>query len=231
MSVGSDTAGRHPDTVEHLIRARLATALGGWRGSVEAALPTVAFVVVWITRHDVREAVLASAVPVLLLLVARLVQRQTVQYVLSSLLATALAAFFALRSGRAQDAFLPGMLVSGAYLVGTLVSILARCPVVGFLVAVGDPGYREDPFGWRRNAPLVRVAARLTWVLVALFALRLLVMVPLYVTGQVAALGIAKIVLSWPAYVAAVAVMGLMLVRGATPVERAELEREADAQG
>lgn len=225
MTVSADV-----ETVEHLIRARLATAVGGLRGSIEAALPTIAFVVVWLVTSDVRTAVIASLVPVAVLLLARLVQRQTPQYVLSSLVATALAAFFALRSGRAEDAFLPGMALSAAYLAGTLLSILGRVPAVGFLVAIGDPGYREDPLGWRRSEPLVRVSARLTWVLVCLFALRLLVMVPLYLAGQVAALGVAKIALGWPAYLAAVAVMGLILVKGATPVEREELGHEADRQ-
>ena len=36
-------------TVEQLIRHRLSTALGGWRGSVETALPTVAFIALWIS--------------------------------------------------------------------------------------------------------------------------------------------------------------------------------------
>ena len=46
-------------TVEALIRARLSTALGGWRGSVESALPTVAFVGVDLAEH-VNPAALAA---------------------------------------------------------------------------------------------------------------------------------------------------------------------------
>ncbi|GMA19503.1 DUF3159 domain-containing protein [Arsenicicoccus piscis] len=64
---------------------------------------------------------------------------------------------------------------------------------------------------------MVRVCNRLTLVLVGLFAVRLLVAVPLYLAGQVAALGIAKIVLGWPLYLAAVGLMGAILVRGRTP--------------
>ena len=66
-------------TVEHLIRTRLATAVGGLRGSFEAALPTIAFVVVWLVTSDVRTAVIASLVPVAILLLLRLAQRQTPQ--------------------------------------------------------------------------------------------------------------------------------------------------------
>ena len=37
-------AGHPAPTVEEIIRHRLSTALGGWRGSIETALPTIAFV-------------------------------------------------------------------------------------------------------------------------------------------------------------------------------------------
>ena len=42
---------------------------------------------------------------------------------------------------------------------------------------------------------MVRVCSRLTWVLVAVYAVRLGLMVPLYLAGNVAGLGVAKIVL------------------------------------
>jgi hypothetical protein len=208
--------GRTVETVEELIRARLSAALGGIRGSVETALPTVAFVAAWVWRHDVRIAVAASAVVALVLLVSRLVARQTPRYVLSAVAATAVAAFFALRSGRAEDAFLPGILTSAAWGAAALVSVLARWPVVGFIVAAGDPRMADDPLGWRRDRGLVRVCQRLTMVLVGLYVLRVAVMLPMYLAGEVTLLGIAKIVLGWPAYLGAVALMGLILVRGRT---------------
>jgi Protein of unknown function (DUF3159) len=207
---------RTAETVEEVIRARLSAALGGIRGSVETALPTVAFIAAWVWRHDVRTAVGASAVVALVLLVSRLAARQTPRYVLSAVGATAVAAFFALRSGRAEDAFLPGILASAAWGAAALVSVVARWPVVGFIVAAGDPRMAEDPLGWRRDRGLVRVCQRLTMVLVGLYALRVAIMLPMYLAGEVTLLGIAKIVLGWPAYLGAVALMGLILVRGRT---------------
>lgn len=204
-------------TVEELIRHRLSTALGGWRGSIETALPTVAFIAVWSWRQDLRLAVWWAIGVAVVLAVLRIVQRSSLQHVLGAVFATAIAAFFAMRSGKAEDAFLPGMLLSAGYLVGTLVSILTRWPVVGFLVGAGDPRLAEDPFGWRRDKGMVRVCSRLTWVLVALYVVRLSIQVPLYLAGQVAALGVAKIVLGWPLWIAGVAVMGWLLVRGSTP--------------
>ena len=215
-------------TVESLIRERLSSALGGARGSFETALPTVAFVVAWVWLHDVKIAVGASVAIVLALLIVRLVMRQTPRYVLSAVLATAFAAFFALRSGKAEAAFLPGILTSAGWGVGSLLSVLVRWPVVGFMVAAADPLMAQDPPGlapltaWRRDRGLVAVCQRLTMVLVVLFAVRVVVMFPLYLAGQVELLGVAKIALSWPAYLGALAVMGMILVRGRTALAPSE---------
>lgn len=217
-------SGSAAHTVESLIRERLSAALGGARGSFEAALPTVAFVVAWTWRHDVKVAVAASGVIVLVLLVVRLATRQTPRYVLSAIFATAVAAFFALRSGRPEAAFLPGILTSAAWGAAALLSVVVRWPLVGFIVAAGDPQMAQDPTAWRRDRGLVAVCQRLTLVLVALYAVRVVVMYPLYLAGQVTLLGIAKIALGWPAYLCAVAIMGVLLVRGKTPLTDPETQ-------
>lgn len=204
-------------TVEEVIRSRISDAVGGWYGSLETALPTVAFVVTWLVLDDVRTAVIgAAAVLTVLALVRLLVVKGSLRFLFSAVVATALAAFFALRSGQAEDAFLPGIITSAAYAVGALVSIVARWPLVGFIVAIGDPDYAEQPGAWRRDAGLVRVCIRLTWVLVALFVVRVAIMLPLYLAGEVAWLGVAKIGLGWPAYLLAVVVMAAMLATGRT---------------
>ena len=206
-------------TVEELIRHRLSTALGGWRGSVETALPTVAFVVLWVWRQDLTAAIVAALAVTVVLAVVRMVQRQSVQYVLSAVFPTAIAAFFALRSGKAEDAFLPGIIWNAVMLAVALVSVALRWPLVGFMVGAGDPRMADDPVGWHRDRGLVRVCQRLTLVLVAIFVIRLVIMVPLYLASEVALLGVAKVVLGWPLWLAGVGVMGLLLVRGHTPAE------------
>jgi hypothetical protein len=205
-------------TVESLIRERLSSALGGARGSFETALPTVAFVLAWVWWHDVKIAVSASAAIVLILLIVRLGTRQTPRYVLSAVVATAIAAFFALRSGKAEAAFLPGILTSAAWGVASLLSVVTRWPIVGFMVAAGDPNMAQDPTAWRRDRALVAVCQRLTMVLVLLYGVRVVVMFPLYLAAQVTWLGVAKIALGWPAYLGALAIMGMILIRGKTPL-------------
>jgi hypothetical protein len=191
--------------------------VGGPRGSLEATAPTVIFVIVWTIRHDFRSAVAVTVAVALALLVVRLAQRQTPRFVLSSLFAAAVAAYFVHRSGRAQDAFLPGIIYSAGFGVLTLLSVVTRWPLIGFLVgAAEDP---EDPLAWHRDRGIVRLCQRLTLVLLALYVIRLAIMLPLYWAGEVAALGVAKVLLGWPLYLGAIAVMGLILVRGRTPLE------------
>ena len=214
-------------TVEQVIRHRLSTALGGWRGSLETALPTVAFVVLWIARDELVPALVAAGAVTAVLAVVRLAQRQSLQFVLQAVLPTAIAAVFALRSGKAQDAFLPGIIWNSVMGTVAVVSVATRWPLVGFMVAAGDPQMADDPLGWHRDRGVVRVCQRLTLVLVATFAIRLAVMVPLYLAGEVAWLGIAKVVLGWPLWLGAVALMGLMLVKGHTPQQ---VEPDAVAQ-
>lgn len=245
-------AGPGYTTVEELLRARLAATIGGWRGALESAVPTIAFVVLWTARRELLPAVLAAAAACAVLALIRVVRRETLRFVAWAAAAVALAALIALRTGRAEDAFLPGMVQTAVFGLVMLVGNLIRWPLFGFLIAVADPelteatarlkasGRKDAPqdqeslaraqadeaavsealTGWRRHEGVVRVASRVGWVIVVLDLVRLLVMVPLYVGGQVAALGVAKILLGWPAYLLAVLVIGLLLLRGNTPLDR-----------
>jgi hypothetical protein len=208
-------------TVEEVVRHRLVEGVGGLRGSIEAALPTVAFVVVWTATKDLTGALVASAAIVLVTLAVRLLQRQTPKYALSSLAAVGIAAFFALRSGRAQDAFLPGILYSCALLALTLLSVVTRWPMVGFIVGAAHP---EDPLAWRGHPGIVKLCQRLTLVLAAMYAIRVALMLPTYFADEVGWLGVEKIVLGWPLYLAAIAVMGAVLLKGHTPLDPEDRE-------
>ncbi len=203
-------------TVEQLVRSRLSHALGGKRGMLEGAVPTIAFTVTWVASRDLRLSLTLGAGLAVLLLAVRLVQRQSPQFVLNSLFGIGIAAIFALRSGEAQDAFLPGIIYNAGYAVVLIASVLARWPVVGFLIG----SVTGDPTGWRRDAALVRLCSRLTLVLALPCVLRVAVQYPLWLGGEdmVAWLGAAKIALGWPLQVGVLAAMVWMLSRNATPL-------------
>lgn len=215
---GTGDRARAHATVEELVRSRLAEALGGGRGIVESAVPTIVFTVCWIVTKDLRTALTASVAAAVVLLAVRLVQRSTVQFVLNALVGIAIAAVFASRSGEARDVFLPGILYNGAYGAAFVVSILVGWPLVGFLIG----SLTGDPTEWHRDRQLVRLCSLLTWLFAAPCILRVLVQYPLYAGDHVALLGTSKVVLGWPLQVAAFAAMAWVLSRNATPLEPEE---------
>lgn len=204
-----------PQTVEAVVRTQLSNALGGKRGVLESALPTIAFTLTWVTTHQLKPALLAGAAAAVLLLAVRVAQRQPVQYVLNAVVGIGIAAIFALRSGRAEDAFLPGILYNAGYAVVLAVSVLVRWPAVGFLIGA----VTGDPTGWRSNPAVVSLCAKLTWLLALPCALRVVVQYPLWATGQVGWLGAAKLALGWPLQVAAFAAIAWLLTRNHTPLD------------
>jgi hypothetical protein len=201
-------------TVEAIIRAQLNKALGGKRGVLEGAIPTITFTICWIVSHELRLSLFLGGGAALGLLTVRVIQRSTPQFVLNSLIGIGLAAYFALRSGKAEDAFLPGMLWTGTVSGLMLLSILTRWPFVGFLVGAATP---EDPLAWRRDPAMVKVCTRLSWLLLLPGVVKLSVQVPLYLSAQVAWLGVAKVALGWPAYLGALGLAAVVLMRGNTP--------------
>jgi MFS family permease len=155
-------------TVEQLVRAQLAKALGGVRGMIEGAVPTVAFTIIWLTTRELQLSLAISVGLAALMVVARIAQRQTVQFVLNSLVGIGIGALFAMKSGDAKDVFLPGIIYNSGYAVVLVVSILIGWPIIGFLLGA----VTGDPTGWHADKPIVRLCTRLTWVLAAPCILR-----------------------------------------------------------
>ncbi|MEU4282508.1 DUF3159 domain-containing protein [Nocardiopsis dassonvillei] len=215
------------DTVEALVRSQLAKALGGKRGMVEAAVPTLTFTVSYIVSSELRLSIVLGVVAALVLGAVRLVQRSSVQYVLTSLFGIGIAAVFAMRSGNAADAFLPGVIYNAVYAVVLSLSVLVRWPAIGLMIGpfIGD---KEDFTSWRANPAVVTLASRLTWLLVLPCVIRVLVQYPLWMADHYgwadtfALLGFSKVAMGWPLQVAAFAAMVWVLARGRTPLEERE---------
>ncbi|GAA3758065.1 hypothetical protein HDA32_001874 [Spinactinospora alkalitolerans] len=203
------------DTVESVVRAQLSKALGGKRGMAEAAVPTVVFTVTYLLTTELRLALGLGIGAAVLLGAVRLVQRSSVQFVVNSLLGIGVAAVFALRSGQAEDAFLPGIIYNAGYAAVLILTILIRWPAVGLLIGA----VTGDPTGWRANPAILKLSSRLTWLLVLPCVVRVVVQYPLWAAGTVGWLGAAKILMGWPLQVAALAAMVWLLARGRTPIE------------
>jgi len=220
------------DTVEAVVRSQLSKALGGRRGMVEAAVPTIMFTVLWLTTKELQVALVASVATAVVLLAVRLVQRSTVQFVLNALFGIGIGWLFvtmSARSGGSADDqalayFLPGIIYNTGYSVLLAFTCLIGWPIVGFMVG----SVTGDPTAWHEDKQVVRLCSLLTWVLVAPCIIRVVAQAPLWFAGKsgaleadtaVAALGISKIVMGWPLQLAALAAMVALLARDRTPVE------------
>lgn len=215
-------------TVEEVVRHELSKALGGRRGMFEGAMPTLGFTLTYITTRELKLALAVGGGLAVVLLLVRLVQKQSVQFVINSMIGIAIAAVFALRTGKAEDVFLPGIIYNAAYGSVMTLSILTRWPLVGLLIG----SVTGDLTAWRRDPGIVRLCSRLTWLLVAPCAIRVLVQYPLYLAGEVGWLGASKIALGWPLQIAALSAMVYLLARGHTPFaaeEEPELRRPASS--
>ncbi len=203
--------------VEELVRHQLSETLGGVRGMLESAVPFVAFTIAWVVGRQLYPALGAALGAALILGIIRLAQHQSLKFVAQAVIPTAIAALVATRTGRAQDIFLPGILYNGALAALSILTIVIRRPLVGFLVGAAT----NDPTGWLKDRGLVRLATKLTAVLAVPYLLRFVVQLPIFLAGEVVWLGVAKVVLGWPLLIAALAVIGLLLSRGRTPIEKA----------
>ena len=224
------------ETVESVVRMQLSRALGGRRGMLEAAVPTIAFTVTFITTKDLQAALVLSVSAALVLLVVRIVQRSTPQFVLNSLVGIAIGALFAWRSaqggGDASDNalayFLPGLIYNAGYAVVMAFTIVIGWPVVGFMVG----SVAGDPTAWHREPQVVRLCRNLTWMLVLPCVVRVAVQLPIYLGGRaaddadpwIAALGVSKLLMGWPLQLAALGGMVWLLARNRTPVAGREPE-------
>jgi Protein of unknown function (DUF3159) len=204
------------ETVEQVVREQLAVALGGFRGSLETAIPTVAFTIAYITSQSLRPSLAIGIASAAALVAVRAIQRSSMRYVLNSLFGILIAAVFAARSGHAKDAFLPGIISNAAYAAAMILSIVTRWPVIGFLVGAAT----GEPTAWREDPAMVKLCSRLTWLLVLPCVLRVIVEYPMYSADAIGALGTAKVILGWPLQVAALAAMGALLARSHTPVQQ-----------
>jgi len=219
------------ETVEAVVRRQLAQALGGRRGMVEAAVPTIMFTVLWLTTKELQVALVVSVVAAVALLVVRLVQRSTVQFVVNALVGIGIGYFFVSMSARSGGSiedqalayFLPGILYNLGYSVVMAFTCLIGWPLVGFMVG----SVTGDPTAWHRDRQIVRLSTTLTWILVLPCVLRAGVQGPLWLAGSagtidpdtaVAALGILKIALGWPLQIAALTGMVWVLGRNHTPI-------------
>jgi hypothetical protein len=203
----------------------LAGLLGGTRGAIDATLPVLGFVGGWlIFERSIGMGSLAALAVAGVVAWWRLRRGVKPRAVLLGVLGVFASALIALYTGRAEDFFLIQIFSNAASAMAWALSIVLRWPLLGIVVGtvLGQQSWRRGERGeprarWRQDPALVRAYGRASWVWVGQYLIRLAVFVPLWAAGQVTALGVARVTLSWPLIAACLAVSWWVLRRALPP--------------
>jgi hypothetical protein len=189
----------------------LGELLGGRRGALDASIPPAVFVVAWlVSDRSIGWAAVAAIAAGVAVGGWRLARGRRVTASVASVAAVSLAAFVALRTGRAEDFFLIQLLSNVASALAWALSILVRWPLLGVVVGV----VLGQKTKWRRDPDLVRAYGNASWVWVlGQYTLRVAVFGVLWWSGWVVALGVARVALSWPLVAATLAASAVVLRR------------------
>jgi hypothetical protein len=216
------------DEIREQYRAQMLASIGGWSGTIIAAVPTVVFVAVN-SFAGLRWAVIAAVGAALLLTVYRLARRQSVQQALSGLFGVVVAAAIAARTGHAKGYFLFGIWTSFAYGGAFVVSVLARRPLVGLAWEFLDPTPLPDGQPWNKCRPLLRAYDLATILASLIFLARGIVQLALFKQNQTGWLAVARIAMGYPLYIAAVG-FGFWIVNRARRKLRIDSDEPQAAQ-
>jgi hypothetical protein len=184
--------------------------LGGRRAALDATGPAVAFVVGWlVSGHSLGWGAGAALVTGAAVAALRWHRGDRPLAALLGLLGVSVAVLIALYTGRAADFFLVQLLSNAVSALVWALSVLLRWPLLGVIVG-GALGQRTS---WRRDSALLRAYSLASWVWVGQYLVRIAVFTPLWAGGAVVALGVARVVLSWPLVATCVGVSGAVLIR------------------
>ena len=167
--------------------------MGGISGLIYSSLPVVAFVPVS-QLFGLTPAIVSALGIAAVILVWRLVRRESTQPAISGFIGVGVCALIAYVMGESKGYFLLGIWSSLVWAAVFALSVLIRRPVVGYVWRWVNDHDRD----WRtvRKAVLAFDIATMVWVLV--FASRFVVQHHLYDADQTGWLGVARLAMGWP---------------------------------
>lgn len=191
----------------------LIKAMGGTLGILETLVPGLVFFIAYsVTGFPPGMPWLAlacSVVASLGFLAYRIIRRQTPTQAIAGLLSVGASALIAVWSNRPENNFLIGIWTNAGYGIAFLISVFVGWPLVGVFVGIA----RQEGVKWRANRHQRRVYTGITMLWVGMFAIRVIVEVPLFLAGNVSGLAMTKLVLGLPLYVPVLTVSWL-IIRG-----------------
>ena len=201
---------------------------GGPRDWLDAALPSAGFFLGHLIG-GLRPGIYAAIAVEVVIILVRLVRKETLRHAFSGAFGVAISAFFAAKTGESKGFFLKDIIINALYGVGFLLSVVFRHPMVGVIMRL----VQEKPKEWHEHPRVKRAYAEATLGWAGVFLLRLAVQVFFYRDDSVGGLAVAKIIMGYPLFIAALA-LTVHYVRRRTrdvPVPESPPEGEAEAGG
>lgn len=191
--VGRELTRRHHIATSRTGGEHLLGRLGGVSGLIYSSLPVVVFVLAS-SVFSLLAAIGAALGVAALVLLWRLIRRESRQPAVSGFIGVAVCALIAYVVGESKGYFLLGIWMSLLWAVVFALSVLIRRPAVGYLWSWASGKDR----GWRgvRRAVYAFDIATLGWVLV--FGARFVVQRLLYDADQTGWLLVSRIAMGWP---------------------------------
>ena len=180
-------------TANRVSPERLLAQAGGVSGVIYSSLPVVTFVAVS-SLSGLLPAIGSALGVAVLVLLWRLIRRESTQPALSGFIGVAICALIAYIVGQSKGYFLLGIWMSLLWAVVFAASVLIRRPAVGYVwswASGRDRGWRDVP-----RAVYAFDIASLCWTLV--FGARFVVQRLLYDADQTGWLGVTRIAMGWP---------------------------------
>lgn len=223
------------DDARAVTEAALFEAFGGVRGMVETVLPGLLFVSIYTVNKNLHMSALAALGVALVMVVVRLVRRDTVKHAFSGVFGVGFGVVFAMMTGNAKDFYLPGMLYTLGLALAYIVTAMAGVPLIGLMLG---PVFKEN-LSWRtRNPGRKKAYTKASWAWGLILLAKCAILFPLYWWADTTQLGWVLVALKIPPFLLAVYLTWVFLAKAPPPIdvfaemeaqERAEEERKAAA--
>jgi hypothetical protein len=183
---------------DHEDRDKVLSALGGKRGLIDSGLPALVFLIVFnISGKDVNVALYSAVALSIVLTLLRLAKRETIQHAFSGLIGVGICAFFSKRTGNAADYYLPGLWINAGYGLFYAITNVIKWPILGVILGP----ILGERLMWRKDPARLNAYVKAGWLWVGMFTARLLIQFPLYKSGNVNALGTARLLMGYPLFI------------------------------
>jgi hypothetical protein len=193
-----------PDELREKTRQQILDAMGGWSGTVVAAIPPIVFVIANLIG-GLRPAIVAALSSAVIVALYRVVRRESLQQAVMGVFSVGVAALIAARTGEARGFFVLGIASAIGYAAVFAVSLVVRRPLVGVLWEFLEPSPLPEGQRWHKVVGLRRAYEIATLAALTMFASRAVVQLSLFRENRTGLLAIAKLVMGFPLYVAVVA--------------------------